>query len=1058
MSTTSTGAAYARHGHAVEELAVSVSERVTAEVSARWVEPTAPVKEIRNRYAAERQGIAAVFARMRDGLKRYDVTLEEWSSSTTTSVTPEQLLREMTAFAEALEKSKRPFLAVKRLEQQKEFFAAAEKIQQTHADVLETLRRRENDAIVAAHQTAFNSWLAAVSRDADAIEASVRGDIERLRAEEPNHAAPAWRSPSRADREGVPQPIVEVGRVGLTDWHFDAVHSIWDEKTTDITRTVNWSASGLGLDFPLALDLDSLGGFVTGSRELVESAVVQLLSLLPPGMLSVQAVDPVGLGESLNFLYGLNEAGDKVLGDAVWTTAEQAARLLVELEKHVTFVTQKYLQGQHSTLTEYNLAAGEVAEPYRVVLLYDFPAMFTRDGTSWDEESMTRLRKLAGVGRRSGLYFFAVSSTAPTGSSALSELVALYPQSTFGARTSAPSADRVDSMTLDWSFAPVGAPDREARDDVFSRVLRGLDSQESTKVEPSRIAELARAHEAKMHARGVSADLALADPADASTWWRGSSEKGITSRFGRMGASGVAEVAFNSKMESSALIGGRVGSGKSFLLHSIVMDLITQYSPDELELYLIDLKEGVEFKGYADARLPHARTIAIESNREFAVSVLTSLDREITRRGELFKGTSGTTVDLDAYRSQTGLALPRVLLVIDEFHKLFEREDSLRREAEALLERLIKEGRAFGVHVILGSQSIALVGSAFRSVAGQIYYRLVLASSEEDSRILLGEGNPDAQLLSRAGEGIINKQAGLREANDRFQAAFWDPDHRARILTDLRARADAAGFAAEPVVFEGQASVSADSLSADELRRSNPNGSLSLPAGATMTLDPATQVVLERAPGANLLIIDDEGVDTLAISAAALRAVGIDVLFGDFGAFGSSHEPVKDSLADLGVTMASQRALPSLLEALVTELDRRIALGSYSEPARVLMLAGFHRARDFSPESVYDEGSSSRALQRLLKDGPEFGVFTIAQVDRPAALERRLSSEALREFGQKLLCTMSAQDSRHLIETDAASNLKVSEVILDDYDGATSTVLRKLSFPGVAWLEDQRVG
>ena len=48
------------------------------------------------------------------------------------------------------------------------------------------------------------------------------------------------------------------------------------------------------------------------------------------------------------------------------------------------------------------------------------------------------------------------------------------------------------------------------------------------------------------------------------------------------------------------------GSGKSSLLHAQITNLALHYSPDEIELYLIDFKKGVEFKTYATYELPHA--------------------------------------------------------------------------------------------------------------------------------------------------------------------------------------------------------------------------------------------------------------------------------------------------------------------------------------------------------------------------------------------------------------------------------------------------------------------
>ena len=96
------------------------------------------------------------------------------------------------------------------------------------------------------------------------------------------------------------------------------------------------------------------------------------------------------------------------------------------------------------------------------------------------------------------------------------------------------------------------------------------------------------------------------------------------------------------------LIAGKTGSGKSTLLHALITHLALLYSPDEVELYLIDFKKGVEFKTYASHRLPHARVVAIESEREFGLSVLQRLDAELSERGELFRN-AGVN-DLASYR------------------------------------------------------------------------------------------------------------------------------------------------------------------------------------------------------------------------------------------------------------------------------------------------------------------------------------------------------------------------------------------------------------------------
>ena len=50
--------------------------------------------------------------------------------------------------------------------------------------------------------------------------------------------------------------------------------------------------------------------------------------------------------------------------------------------------------------------------------------------------------------------------------------------------------------------------------------------------------------------------------------------------------------------------------------------------------------------------------------------------------------------------------MPRVLLVVDEFQELFVEDDKLAQDSALLLDRLVRQGRAFGIHVLLGSQTL----------------------------------------------------------------------------------------------------------------------------------------------------------------------------------------------------------------------------------------------------------------------------------------------------------------------------------------------------------------
>src|SRR5262249_15952302 len=141
------------------------------------------------------------------------------------------------------------------------------------------------------------------------------------------------------------------------------------------------------------------------------------------------------------------------------------------------------------------------------------------------------------------------------------------------------------------------------------------------------------------------------------------------------------------------LIAGKTGSGKSTLLHALITNLALCYSPDEVELYLVDFKKGVEFKTYATHNLPHARVVAVESEREFGLSVLQRPDAELRLRGDRFREKGAQ--NLAAYREANGrIPLPRILLIVDEFQEFFIEDDKISQEAAQLLDRLVRQGRA----------------------------------------------------------------------------------------------------------------------------------------------------------------------------------------------------------------------------------------------------------------------------------------------------------------------------------------------------------------------------
>lgn len=218
------------------------------------------------------------------------------------------------------------------------------------------------------------------------------------------------------------------------------------------------------------------------------------------------------------------------------------------------------------------------------------------------------------------------------------------------------------------------------------------------------------------------------------------------------------EVCFEiGEAQNHTLICGRSGSGKSNFLHVLIQNLAFYYAPNEIQLFLLDYKEEVEFNAYTkDAILEHARLVSVASSVGFGVSFLSWLDKETKKRGELFK--QFNVKDLSTYRKHG--EMPRLIVVIDEFQVLFSDSATKEKErVEAYLTTLLKKGRSYGVHLILATQTMH--GSGITSLMSQIANRIALPMDAEDSDSILSDGV--ACELTPPTEGIFNNNGGHKK-------------------------------------------------------------------------------------------------------------------------------------------------------------------------------------------------------------------------------------------------------------------------------------------------------
>ncbi len=212
------------------------------------------------------------------------------------------------------------------------------------------------------------------------------------------------------------------------------------------------------------------------------------------------------------------------------------------------------------------------------------------------------------------------------------------------------------------------------------------------------------------------------------------------------------EVCFEiGEAQNHTLICGRSGSGKSNFLHVLIQNLAFYYAPNEVQLFLLDYKEGVEFNAYADpAILEHARLVSVASSVGFGVSFLSWLDKETKKRGELFK--QFNVKDLSDYRKHGEMS--RLIVVIDEFQVLFSDSTTKEKErVERYLTTLLKKGRSYGVHLILATQTM-------RDADINKSHRIALPMDAEDSESVLSD---DVACELVRPEGIFNNNGGHKK-------------------------------------------------------------------------------------------------------------------------------------------------------------------------------------------------------------------------------------------------------------------------------------------------------
>jgi len=809
-------------------------------------------------------------------------------------------------------------------------------------------------------------------------------------------------------------------------------------------------------EMPVTMDLPAFLSFPETCSLIIESdsetrdqalgvlraLMTRLLATMPPAKLRFTILDPVGLGEAFAGFMHLADHDEKLVNDRIWTETRHIEQRLLDITEHMETVIQKYLRNEFESIMDYNEAAGEIAEPLRFLVVSDFPANFT-------EVACKRLASIATSGPKCGVYLILMRDLKREMPESL-DLETLHAHAVH-------AIGRNGSWTLQ----------RNHLQSVPLRVEESPSEALITKITKT-------TGEAAVKADRVEVPFQMIAP-KPEQYWTGSSQRNLAVNLGRTGATKLQQLILGVGTAQHALIAGKTGSGKSTLLHALITNMACWYSPEEVEFWLVDFKKGVEFKTYATHNLPHARAVAVESDREFGVSVLKGLDEELKRRGDLYR--SHGVQDLAGFRDlKTDQPMPRVLLIVDEFQELFVEDDKISQEASLLLDRLVRQGRAFGMHVVLGSQTLAGAYSLARSTMGQMGVRIALQCSESDSQVILSDDNSAARLLSRPGEAIYNDQSGLIEGNSPFQVCWLDDSVRDECLDRVEELTRTHDLRPDTIVFEGSkpARLQENRLLAEAIESMPGPKELRSEAwlGDAIAIKDPTAATFRRQTGANLLVVGQQDEGSVALSCASLLSLAAshraeDASFTILDGT-PADDPAHGMLAEIADALPHETNVPnfhdvqSAMEEIGTTLARRTEGGITDAPAHYLIIHGLQRFRilrrnenDFGFGGDDDTPPTpDKIFASILREGPMHGMHAVAWCDTVSSLQRALDRQGMGEFDQRVLFQVSSTDSSTLIDSPAGGRLGFNRALIYSEERGTIEKFRPWELPDLAWCLD----
>lgn len=524
---------------------------------------------------------------------------------------------------------------------------------------------------------------------------------------------------------------------------------------------------------------------------------------------------------------------------------------------------------------------------------------------------------------------------------------------------------------------------------------------------------------------------------DKDYWWTANSSSNALIPFG-VGKSRqqVALRISQADAQNTVLVIGLPGSGKSVFLHTIIVNAAIHYSPEELQMYLLDFS-GVEFNTYALHNFPHARVIGPEAEREFGLSVLQELKAEGERRMILCRENNVNNI-VELRRVCPDQKVPRLLIIIDEFQKLFEIEnDAISREATSIIHTIIQEYRKFGINLMLATQRLTGLSSVlpYHLIAN----RVVFKSTEQDFNTLINKSASAGEIQLGNGECIYNSQAGESRASKETKCFYLTDQEKEAYLEQMSRmtalREDVA--VPETLVFRSDECPANFLFAREHEQPQELPESVGAYMGESIAISEThVYAELRHESGNNMLIVGGE------------KSVAEPLVLKVMDSFMAQHTdesaefyfynfmrrenplnaPLREDIEAMSECFpihecATEEDVLGSLGAVKSLIEERIQDSSLPQKHIYLAFITFEQGRMFEKGGRRgdDPSESGNLLRYILEKGPSVGVFVILQMDKLACFDRL--DAKLQYFRHRIALQMTEGESNKILDSSMAMKL-----------------------------------